>query len=260
MVSHSRRTNTPALSFDEHERFVRNLARSLIVDEARADDVVQETWLAVLEHPPRDVASPRAWLARVVRNAAYKTSRAERRRARREQAAARAEAVPSADDLAEREALRRRLIAAAESLEEPMRVTLLLRFVEDLPPREVARRLGVPVETVRSRVRLARERLRRELDREYGDRHAWTLVLLPLAGGPPSSAASGAGALARPRERWLTRASDWAATTPAGQALALVCLVLVACVVFRLAQRDRTPRAPCRSGWSSDADSSTPSR
>lgn len=171
----------------EHDGFVRNLARSLIFDETRVDDVVQETWLAVLKNPPTELGSPRAWLSRVVRNFVYKAARDDDRRLRREEVAARAEAVPSVDEVNEREALRRRIIAAADSLEEPMRATILLRYMEGLPPREVARRLGVPVETIRSRVRVIRERLRAELDGEYGDRRAWCLALLPLAALPEAA-------------------------------------------------------------------------
>jgi DNA-directed RNA polymerase specialized sigma24 family protein len=47
---------TTALSPDlllQHEPFVRALVRALVPDEARAQDVVQETWLTALRRPPR---------------------------------------------------------------------------------------------------------------------------------------------------------------------------------------------------------------
>ena len=37
----------------EHAAFVRRLARVLVLDDARAEDVLQQTWLNALEHPPR---------------------------------------------------------------------------------------------------------------------------------------------------------------------------------------------------------------
>ena len=40
------------------------LARELVRDAASADDVLQETWLAALERPPRGGANVRGWLAR----------------------------------------------------------------------------------------------------------------------------------------------------------------------------------------------------
>ena len=52
----------------EHAAFLRGLARSLVFDVDAADDVEQETWRAALEHPPRDLRSPRGWLATIARN------------------------------------------------------------------------------------------------------------------------------------------------------------------------------------------------
>ncbi len=71
---------------------------------------------------------------------------------------------------------------ATLALAEPGRSTILLRFFEGLPPREIAARQRVPVETVRSRVRRALAEIRKTLDRRAGDRSAWAVALLPLAG------------------------------------------------------------------------------
>ena len=54
----------------EHGDFVRALARTLVADPERADDVVQQTWMASIEKPPISGLPARAWLAAVVRNAA----------------------------------------------------------------------------------------------------------------------------------------------------------------------------------------------
>ena len=53
---------------DEHAAFVRGVARALVLDESRADDVAQETWLAAMKHPPARAAGVRSWLATVARN------------------------------------------------------------------------------------------------------------------------------------------------------------------------------------------------
>lgn len=46
--------------------------------------------------------------------------------------------------MASREELRRRVGEAILALDEPYRATIWLRFREQLPPRAVARRMGVP--------------------------------------------------------------------------------------------------------------------
>lgn len=148
-----------------HEGFLRALARNLAFDEHRVDDLVQETWLAAVRHPPRAGRGLRSWLARVLHNAARQLARAEGRRARRERAVARPEACA---EPAER--TRERIVDAVLSLPEPYRTTVMLRFFENLPPREVARRTGVPVETARTRLRRALARLRTQLGEEADGR------------------------------------------------------------------------------------------
>jgi RNA polymerase sigma-70 factor (ECF subfamily) len=171
-----------------HADYVRRLARSLVFDDALADDVAQDVWVAALEHGPRESGSLRAWLATLARNLAWKSRRGERRRAAREESAARPEAVPSAAEILERESVRRGVIEVVLALEEPYRATIVLRYFEDLAPREVARRLEIPIETVRTREKRAREMLRARLDREHGDdRRAWSLALVrELRLSPPA--------------------------------------------------------------------------
>ena len=84
-----------------HAEWVRRLARRLVDDPSMADDVEQETWLNAVRKPPaKRGADVRPWLARVVHNAAATLRRRELPRERRERAAARAEALPSAQELA----------------------------------------------------------------------------------------------------------------------------------------------------------------
>ena len=172
-----------------HEGFVRGLARRLVRDDDEADDVVQQTWVAALARPPRaDERGLRGWFTTVVRNVVRQRRRGDARRARRERAAARPEGAPSTAELLARESARRTLVEAVLALEEPTRSTVVLRWLEGLPPREVAERLHVPVETVRTRLKRAIARLRATLDRRHGDdREAWLAALAPLAlpGAPP---------------------------------------------------------------------------
>jgi len=176
-------------SLDEHREFVRGVVRRLLRDEQGVEDVLQDTWMAALESPPRDRGALRGWLARVGRNFAISRLRGDARRARRERAAARAEALPA--ESASRLEQHRMVVEAVLSLREPLRSTILLRFYEDLPPREIARIQGVPVATVRSRVRRGVERLRTWFDRRHESREDWCLALLPLLGVRPVPIAGG---------------------------------------------------------------------
>ena len=78
----------------KESRWVRELARGLALDRASADDLVQETWLAVLRHAPGQLVTPRAWLGRVLFNAARHDGRRNALRVEREVGAARPEALP----------------------------------------------------------------------------------------------------------------------------------------------------------------------
>ena len=175
------RTHCDAESLLTHADFLRALVGRLVADEATADDIVQATWLSAIKHPPRKGGSVRAWLYRVAQNHVRQLRRGEGRRSAREQDARRSAQVPSAADIVQRESARRTVVGAVVDLPESYREVVLLRFYEDLPPRAVARALGIPVETVRTRTRRGLALLRTRLDSEYGqDRKAWTLALLPL--------------------------------------------------------------------------------
>jgi RNA polymerase sigma factor (sigma-70 family) len=157
------------------DRWLRDLARR-IGGRARADDLVQEAWLATLAgRAPR--GSLRAWFAAILRNLARQGRRGEVRRRRREEAAARREGLPGVDELAAKGELRRRLVEAVCALEEPYRSTVLLRFYGGLRAAEIARREQVSASTVRNRLRRALGMLRARLgDVDRGG----ALLLAPL--------------------------------------------------------------------------------
>ncbi len=162
----------------EHSQFVRRLARGLAQDEHAADDIAQQTWLSALERPPSSSRNLRSWLAVVARNAAGKSWRSEQSRRRREELAARSEAVTH-EGLAERATLQQRIGQLVLELDATYRTPLLLRFYEDRRPRQIAAELDLPVETVRTRIKRGLERVRQRLDREQGGRKAWLALLAP---------------------------------------------------------------------------------
>jgi len=206
-----------------HTEWVRTLARSLVKQDGHGvDDVVQETWLAAMKHPPRKGANPRAWLATVVRNIVRQDRRGKARRTRRERAEARQESLSDTTEVVERADMHRLLVNTLMDLEEPFRTAILLRYFENLPPREVAKRMGCPVETVRAWHRRGLEKLRGRLDRTYGeDRKAWVLALVPLLKGAQTTA--GAPALVKGVLLMSTKAKVIAA----GAALVVLCTVSI---------------------------------
>lgn len=165
----------------QHAAFVRRLARTLLRDTHAAEDALQETWRASLEHPPSS-GDARGWLARVVRNFARRRLRSEGRRALHEERGARAEALPPAEAGLERTETLQRVVDAVRALEEPYRSTILARFYEDLPPRTIAQRDGVSVETVNTRLKRGLARLRERLERREP---GWRESLGLLAGESP---------------------------------------------------------------------------
>jgi RNA polymerase sigma factor (sigma-70 family) len=173
--------------------WVRRLARHLVRDPERAEDLVQDTWVAALRQPPRatDPAGVRGFLGRILRNALRQTIRSEQHRRQREASAARGPVERDGTALVEEVDGQRMLLEEVLGLAEPGRSTILLRYFRDLSSAEIARREGLPPATVRSRLRRGLEELRARLDERHdGDRSAWALAFLPWA-GPVESGSPG---------------------------------------------------------------------
>lgn len=176
-----------------HADFVRKLARRLVFDPNNAADVSQQAWVAALEHPPSTGRPLRPWLHKVVQNLTRNFHRGVQRRRKHEQSEAAPETIPSTADIIEREETRKQVVQAVVRLEEPYLSAIVLRYYEDLPPREVARRLDVPLDTARSRIKRGLEQLRARLDGHFGNRKSWCLALAPLAGLKLASSVKAAG-------------------------------------------------------------------
>jgi RNA polymerase sigma-70 factor (ECF subfamily) len=158
-----------------HGAWIRALARRLVADEHHAEDLAQETWLAALRRRGNPVRAFRPYLAGVLSNLTRQTLRSRARREDTERGAARDVEIPSAAATVEAAALGRDLAGRVLELDEPFRTAILLRYYEDLPPRAIARRTGVPVRTVNSRIARGLERLRTRLRRDR------TLAVILLA-------------------------------------------------------------------------------
>jgi RNA polymerase sigma-70 factor (ECF subfamily) len=177
-------TAVPLDSLLEQRSWIRALARSLVRDPATVDDIEQDVYVAAMRGP-RVETSLRGWLRTVVRNAAYQRHRGESRRTVREQASERKRPARSPAAIVAEADSHRHVVQAVMELDEPYRSTVLVRYFEGLSLQETADRLGVPCETVKTRMRRAHVVLRERLRREHGTEHRGApAILVPLVGGP----------------------------------------------------------------------------
>ena len=143
-----------------------NLARWLVRDAHDAQDVVQDALVRALRHfDGFRGGDPRPWLLAIVRNAAFAWLGSRRPGEVEvpddELDAALAVGAPPSDpeSLAIRRAERREIDAAIAALPIAFREALVLRELEELSYRDIARITGVPIGTVMSRLSRARHLL-----------------------------------------------------------------------------------------------------
>ncbi|MFJ4825645.1 RNA polymerase sigma factor [Streptomyces bacillaris] len=152
--------------YDRHATAVLRFIRRLTSDQGMAEEILQETWLAVWRSAAafRGESSAKGWVLGVARRQAHNQLRRTRL-----QVTDLAEAqdvpdpAPGVEDQVLRDAERRELRTAVSELPEHLREVLELVLVEDLPYPEVATVLAIPVGTVKSRMSHARQRLGRML-------------------------------------------------------------------------------------------------
>jgi RNA polymerase sigma-70 factor (ECF subfamily) len=178
-----------------HRGPVHNFLVRFAGDRARAEDLLQETWLKVVSASPRWERKARftTWLYAIARNVAVDEARraahrkadpldgtADPRGGGRSHLETVADGGLAPDRAAESALLRPRLEAALRALPDEQREVFVLREYAGLPFAEIAEVTGTPENTVKSRMRYALEALRRKLE-ELG-------VGPDLAGQAPRSA------------------------------------------------------------------------
>ncbi len=138
------------------------LATVMLRDPCAAEDVAHDAVLAAWEHRTslRDPDALDAWFARIVANKCRDRLReASRHRVGELTPAAEASRPDTSSEMADRDELGRAIAA----LTPDEQIVLALRFGRDLEITEIARRLGQPEGTIKSRLYLARQRLRSAL-------------------------------------------------------------------------------------------------
>jgi RNA polymerase sigma-70 factor, ECF subfamily len=198
-----------------HNRRLYRCARSIVRDDAEAEDIVQETYVDAFSKLAsfRGESSLATWLTRITLNEAL--GRVRRRRATVELTAldaaesSKAQIIPyplvAANPDPERTAaqreMRRLIERAIDDLPELFRVVFVMRDVEGVSVEETAAFLGVRLATVKTRLHRARRLLRRALDAQlatalvdafpFDGAHCarMTDAVLHRLGFPPSPAA-----------------------------------------------------------------------
>jgi RNA polymerase sigma-70 factor (ECF subfamily) len=144
-------------AFDEMFRRARRLARRLLGDPTRADDVAAEALARTYAHWRRvaDYEHREAWIARVVTNLAIDDIARNRRSfVLHEQVA---------DEPSDGAVLRVALAEALRSLPRRQRDAVVLRYLADLDEAHVAAALGVSNGTVKTHLHRAVARMRNTL-------------------------------------------------------------------------------------------------
>jgi RNA polymerase sigma-70 factor (ECF subfamily) len=141
------------------------VAYSVLRQREDAEDVAQEAFVKAHRNfrKLRTSTSFRAWLVRITWRLAIDRQRANRRRANRDQEHGRlAAAASSVDSLLMNE--RAKLVwRAIDALPEKLRLTIVLAGIDGHDIREIAQLLKLPEGTVKSRLFLARERMKESL-------------------------------------------------------------------------------------------------
>jgi RNA polymerase sigma-70 factor (ECF subfamily) len=149
--------------YETHQRLVYGVAMRMLDDASAAEDVVQSVFLALWNRPDSfREGNFTAWIGRVARNRCLDILRA--RKVRNEDAMA----VDVAGDCALDDEIFARLDgdrvrAALASLPEEQRKPIEMGFFEGVTHDEIARRTGIPLGTIKTRIRTGLHKLRDQL-------------------------------------------------------------------------------------------------
>jgi RNA polymerase sigma factor (sigma-70 family) len=136
----------------------------------QAEDIAQETMVAVwrkaeLFDPATSGAA--AWIFTIARNLRIDAARRASRTVRVDHEAEQeylADSAESPEISLSRVDERSKVTAALQRLSQEQSDVIRLSFIEERPHSEIAKQLGIPLGTVKSRIRLAMNRLRDLLD------------------------------------------------------------------------------------------------
>jgi len=148
-----------------HRWRVYHLIRNLTGDPEWSEDIAAEAFVELYQSLPgyRACGEFRAWLHRLALNVCYEQIRKKKRRRQVDEVPLE-ETVPAASESPEEAAigkdLNARVVQLVEQLPEAQKSAITLFFFDDLKCSEIAVRLGVPVNTVKTRLHYGIKALR----------------------------------------------------------------------------------------------------
>jgi RNA polymerase sigma factor (sigma-70 family) len=147
---------------------LRRYAGTLLRDRQEVDDLVHDCLVRALDrlHTRRSDGELRPWLFAIMHNLYISRTRQKRSRGSHEPIEELTDESLSVEGGQERRLHAYDVMEAVERLPEDLRSVLLLVTVEDMAYAEVSKILGIPIGTVMSRLARARERVRRDCQRE----------------------------------------------------------------------------------------------
>ena len=155
--------------YDRHSRLLFSLILRVLRDRGESEDVLQEVFVRVWDRAESyspALGTPTAWLVRIARNRAIDRLRARHVRAH---VAESIDAPPVAADLgpsgnpehlARTAEHRRAIVAALDQLPPEQRTLIDAAYFEGYTQSELAEKLGLPLGTVKTRIRTAMQALR----------------------------------------------------------------------------------------------------
>jgi RNA polymerase sigma-70 factor, ECF subfamily len=154
--------------YEKHAAFVWRTLRSLGVPSEDTEDAAQEVFSTVFRKLSafEGRSSLRTWLCGIAVGVARNHTRKRKRRTGLDAALPQPEATSPAESTEALDLVTRCL----EDLDENLRMVFVLAELEQLTAPEIAEVLTVNVNTVYSRLRLARERFEQSLERHGGTR------------------------------------------------------------------------------------------
>ena len=157
--------------YDRYAARAYRVARSISRDDGRAEDAVQEAFLAVWrarEAYRPELGTVAAWILTTVRHRAIDLARRNGKHASRRADSDLLPSQPASDDVAA-EAMASadapRLRALLEQIPEAQREVIVLAYYGQLSHVEIADHLDLPPGTVKGRMRLGLQKLRVDLER-----------------------------------------------------------------------------------------------
>jgi RNA polymerase sigma-70 factor, ECF subfamily len=155
--------------YDRHARVAYSLAYRLLGDSAAAEDLVQDAFLAVWRGSARyssSRGSVRTWLLAILHNRGIDRLRSVAASARRQEALEQIATgvVPDIAEAAAGRAEAHAIRAALNTLPDEQLEVLKLAYYGGFTHQEISQMLEVPLGTVKSRMRLGLDRVRRSLD------------------------------------------------------------------------------------------------